>query len=59
MESGTVSMPLLSSFSRGHLAKHTIYWTIDFAHLLNPEFLKTIKIVTSDVLFYDQLKMAI
>lgn len=53
MQSQVVSMPILSSFSRVHMAKHTIWWTIDFAHLLNPEWLKTIKIVTDDILFMD------
>ena len=48
MESGTVTIPLLSSFPPNIAACHMVTWAIDFAHTVKDESLKTIKLVCPD-----------
>ena len=51
MKSGTVSIPMLSSFPPDPstaLQDHMVYWCIEFAHTIKDNSLTTIKLMAPD-----------
>ena len=59
MNSGIVTIPMLSSFPIDDMGPHMITWIIDYAHTIPEGSIKIIKLVTQDQFYFESLKESI